>query len=60
MEIIQQQVIPGLNYFSNAIPLVDVTLTLDNVFPLIGSLHGGTPITFTGEGFGTNADEIEV
>ncbi|XP_052286416.1 fibrocystin-L-like [Dreissena polymorpha] len=45
---------------SNNIPQVTVDLRITNVFPLQGSIQGGTTLTITGSGFGTNDSLIEV
>ncbi|XP_053372863.1 fibrocystin-L-like [Mercenaria mercenaria] len=42
------------------IPSVDVDLGITNVFPLTGSILGGTKLTVTGTGFGTNATLVDV
>ena len=43
-----------LAFRSGAIPSIDVELSVTNVYPLRGSLQGGTKLTITGVGFGTN------
>ena len=40
--------------------MVDVQLMITNVFPLQGSLQGGTILTITGTGFGTNTSLVDV
>ncbi|XP_060573258.1 fibrocystin-L-like isoform X2 [Ruditapes philippinarum] len=45
---------------SGDIPTVTVDLSITNVFPLQGSLLGGTKLTITGTGFGNNETLIDV
>ena len=45
---------------SGSIPSVDVELSVTNVYPLRGSLQGGTILTITGVGFGTNDTLVDV
>jgi len=48
-------------YFStNLIPLVSIDYKVTNVFPTSGSQFGGTKLTVTGAGFGTDTEMIEV
>ena len=49
-----------LTYRSGAVPTVDVQLTVTNVFPLRGSLQGGTRLTVSGVGFGTDDSLVSV
>lgn len=42
------------------LPKVNVELQITNVFPLQGSVLGGTQLTITGSGFGTNASIVDV
>lgn len=44
----------------NNIPQVTVDLRITNVFPLQGSIQGGTTLTITGSGFGTNDSLVDV
>ena len=46
--------------FSDTIPEVDVALRVDNMYPAKGSLYGGTQITLTGWGFGTEENDVKV
>lgn len=48
-----------VSFRSGDIPTVIVDLSITNVFPLHGSLLGGTRLTVTGSGFGTNATIVD-
>ncbi|XP_028646739.2 fibrocystin-L-like [Erpetoichthys calabaricus] len=39
---------------------IEYVLQVTSVQPLMGSLYGGTKLTLTGSGFGTNPDDIQV
>ena len=41
-------------------PNINVDLTVTNVYPLSGSLQGGTKLTVTGTGFGNDSSAAEV
>ncbi|XP_069121982.1 fibrocystin-L-like [Argopecten irradians] len=41
---------------TSAVPTVNYVLKVTNVFPLQGSLHGGTKVTITGEGLAADAE----
>ena len=45
---------------SSQIPTVNVDLKITNVYPLKGSLQGGTKLTITGTGFGTNDSIVDI
>ncbi|KAJ8313322.1 hypothetical protein KUTeg_009108 [Tegillarca granosa] len=45
---------------TNQLAEIEVILKLQNVFPRLGSVLGGTRLTLTGEGFTTNKNLIEV
>lgn len=45
---------------TNSIPNILVTLTVTGLTPSRGSLYGGTLLTVTGQGFGTNTSLVEV
>ena len=49
-----------LTFRSGVIPTINIELVVTNVYPLKGSLQGGTRLTITGRGFGTNDTEVEV
>lgn len=45
---------------SNNIPSLDIKFRITNVYPLSGSVMGGTRVTITGEGFSTNTTGTKV
>ncbi|KAG2464816.1 PKHL1 protein, partial [Polypterus senegalus] len=45
---------------SNVVTTIEYVLQVTSVRPLNGSLYGGTKLTLTGSGFGTNPDDIQV
>ncbi|MBN3294524.1 PKHL1 protein, partial [Polypterus senegalus] len=45
---------------SNVVTTIEYVLQVTSVRPLMGSLYGGTKLTLTGSGFGTNPDDIQV
>ncbi|CAG2205079.1 unnamed protein product [Mytilus edulis] len=45
---------------SGNIPKIEYKLVIKNIFPTEGSLHGGTRLTLTGQGFSTNMSLTEV
>ncbi|MBN3294522.1 PKHL1 protein, partial [Polypterus senegalus] len=45
---------------SHAVTTIEYVLQVTSVRPLMGSLYGGTKLTLTGSGFGTNPDDIQV
>ena len=49
-----------LTFRSGVIPTINIELVVTNVYPLKGSLQGGTRLTITGLGFGSNDTEVEV
>ena len=49
-----------MNHRSNSIPNITVTLEVTGLSPSRGSLYGGTLLTVTGQGFGTNASRVAV
>ncbi|KAK3587658.1 hypothetical protein CHS0354_042441 [Potamilus streckersoni] len=54
----------GANGFAinsnGVVPTVNVKLEVTNVYPVKGSLLGGTKITVTGSGFGTDSSDVEI
>ena len=47
-----------LHFSSNQVPTVEYILTVTNVYPLKGSLMGGTKLTISGSGFVANCTEV--
>ena len=47
-------------FSSNLIPTVYTKLIVSNVYPREGSIQGGTNLTITGDGFGTNVSKASV
>ena len=47
-------------FFSSNVPTINVELSVTNVYPLSGSLQGGTRLTVTGVGFGNDSSLVEV
>ena len=47
-----------LHFSSNQVPTVEYILTVTNVYPLKGSLMGGTKLTISGSGFEANDTEV--
>uniref|UniRef100_A0A8C4T925 PKHD1 like 1 n=1 Tax=Erpetoichthys calabaricus TaxID=27687 RepID=A0A8C4T925_ERPCA len=45
---------------SNIVTTIEYVLQVTSVRPLSGSVYGGTKLTLTGSGFGTNPDDIQV
>ncbi|KAL3886657.1 hypothetical protein ACJMK2_026637 [Sinanodonta woodiana] len=45
---------------NGAVPTVNVKLEVTNVYPIMGSVQGGTKITVTGTGFGSDPSDVEV
>ncbi|XP_033757813.1 fibrocystin-L-like [Pecten maximus] len=41
---------------TSAVPTINYLMRVTNVYPLQGSLHGGTKVTITGEGLGADAE----
>ncbi|KAG2465237.1 PKHL1 protein, partial [Polypterus senegalus] len=50
----------GFASASHAVTTIEYVLQVTSVRPLMGSLYGGTKLTLTGSGFGTNPDDIQV
>ena len=53
-------IVVPLVFRSRDIPTINIELVVTNVFPLKGSLQGGTKLTITGLGFSTNDSLVEV
>jgi hypothetical protein len=49
-----------MHFSSNNIPSLDIKFRITNVYPLQGSVMGGTRLTITGEGFSTNTTGTSV